>query len=233
MPKNMPKLHPQAKGGELVCGSCQWYNMDLTFVPDCRKTREVESSTPACTEHVRRMPDEFGSISHNDKYIVGMREILRKNMFKLDSSKFVTELQSYLNICKDMENINLGSTEDILTLRTALQNIISFRSRVSQITTSTMDQHYEMERVQREILLWLYSKYISFRELKNEGARKAALDRIIPELVTVQIGIDKVMDISKQIYDVLDKTDWTLRSAIGISEKLWFRESGPKNKSIV
>lgn len=216
-----PRDHPQAKDKNLTCGTCQWFSAGFKG-GSCRKLRGVEISSIACVEYTERLKDVFHEITQ-DKYIQGIKDSFNHPRWKIDTS-LLEELRGYI-ISDDLLSKRYGTQQDLEAVAVALKKVIAYRSRVSTIYTSILDLHYELKELQSHINLWLYSKYAKVRELKNDTMRKAAIERLVPEMVAVQKDIDKTLALAKYLDEKLGENDWTLRAILSSAEKLWYSTS--------
>lgn len=219
-PKDMPPAHAEAATKKLVCGSCQWFNSGLDG-NNCRKLRDVEVDTIACVEFTTLLKDQFHEVAR-DKIILQIREMLRHNRFKVDTS-LLEELRGYV-INEDFTKYKYGTQQDIATMQRSLMQVVSYRARVSFIYTSMIDVQVELETELRQAKMWLYSKYKVMIDLKNEEMREAALHRLLPELIPITASINKVILTSKYLDEKLDKNDWTLRAILDSVQKSHFKE---------
>jgi len=222
MPKKktqeMPPVHPEAEAKSLMCGSCQWFISGFNG-NNCQKTRYVTFDTIACREFTLPLDDPFFPIVQ-DKYIQGVRESIRSPRFTIDNSILV-EMQGYI-IDDDFTKYRFGTKQDLEAINITLKKIIQLRARMSTLFTSLIDIKYELEELLDHSNLWLYSKYASIRELKNENMRKAILLRIIPEVIDISKNLEKNMATAKYVERHLENNEMTLAKILGSSEKLWF-----------
>lgn len=218
MPKNMPAVHPDAEIKQYQCGGCQWFSAGFQG-KNCQKLREVVVDTPACVEYTLLLPD-YLALAAKDKYILQIRESLKHQKYTT-ADILLDELKGYI-VQLDSRPFDYGSRQDIVDIITALQKIVSYRSRVSIIYTTSIETKYEVEEMQRYIQLWLSSKYTVYRDLKNEMLRTAAVDRLVPELLPLQKNLSKVQSTAKYLDERLDSNDWTLRAILTTAEKLWY-----------
>jgi hypothetical protein len=216
---DMPPKHPEADLKSLACGSCQWFAAGYGGA-NCRELRKVRPDTPACTEFELPMEDPF-SAAVRDKYIQGIRRQVVSERFVVESG-ILDELRSYIR----EENLNkyrFGTQQDLEGVCTYLKNIVYFRARVSNIYTGLLDVKHEFDEIASHASLWLYSKYAPVMQgLRNEAARKAALHRILPEMIEVQKQIDKTMAAAKHVDDFLDANERACSKILSSSERLWF-----------
>ena len=122
----------------------------------------------------------------------------------------------------DFTKYRFGTKQDLEMMNITLKKIIQLRSRISTIYTSLLDTKYDFDELQNHSNLWLYSKYESIRDLKNDGMRKAVLMRIIPEIIDINKTIEKNIATAQYIEKHLEKNEATLTKILGSSEKLWF-----------
>lgn len=214
---NYPKTHPDKK---LKCGSCQWFLSGYNG-NNCRRVREVEADTQACVEFTAFLKDPFHALSQ-DKYILSLKEALKAARFRL-SDDVVEELKGYI-LDQDFNDYRIGTDRDLQRLHESLLLIIQYQARVSQIFTMIIDTKHELEKIQRHFLMWLSSKYTVYKDLKNESLRKAACDRILPEIIPIQQNIDKVYSLAKYADETLEKNDWRIRAILGSADKHKFIE---------
>jgi hypothetical protein len=230
--KHYPKVHPEAISGDMVCGQCQWFVSGFKG-QNCKTVREVVVDTPACVEFVPHVSDFYEEISLADKYIIGIRQAMLSNKFKLDESTLIDELKSYM-VEMDLRHKPYGTQQDLEAISQAIRQIIAYRSRVSSIYTSVLDLKHELEELMRHASLWLYSKYSNLQELKNESYRKAAFDRILPESIQLSTTLEKLSAVARYVDEKLDGNERALGKIISSAEKLWFsKEKFPTSKSIV
>lgn len=216
--QEMPPAHPEAEAKSLMCGSCQWFTAGFNGI-NCQKTRNVYFDTVACREFTLPLDDPFFPIVQ-DKYIQGIREALKTPKFIIDESILV-EMRGYI-IEDDFTKYRFGTKQDLEMMNVTLKKIIQLRSRISTIYTSLLDTKYDFDELQNHSNLWLYSKYESIRDLKNDGMRKAVLMRIIPEIIDINKTIEKNIATAQYIEKHLEKNEATLTKILGSSEKLWF-----------
>lgn len=216
----VPQTHPEAEVKNLTCPSCYWYTMGFDG-RNCQNVRNVSSSTLACIEylHPMDMQDPFMPIIQ-DKYIQGIRQVLKSNKFKIDPS-VLDELRGYI-IEDDFSSYRFGTQQEIEAIANTLKKVIQLRSRTSQLYTSMIDIKYEYDELQTHCLLWLYSKYAIIRDLKSEGMRKVIVSRIIPESIHIGKNIDRNIMTAKHVDEKLESNERTLSKILGSSEKLWF-----------
>jgi len=174
----------------------------------------------ACREFTLLLDDPFCDIVLKDKYIHGIREKLRSPKFLIDESILI-EMRGYI-VEDDFTKFNFGSKQDLEAISVTLKKIIQWRSRISTIFTSLIDVKYDFEELQNHSNMWLQSKYSCIRELKNEGMRRAAMMRILPESIDINKTIEKNLVTAKHIEDHLENNERTLSKILGSSEKLWF-----------
>jgi hypothetical protein len=218
----MPPTHPEAATKDLTCGRCQWLNSGFNG-QNCFLSRQVELTTPACIEFTERLKDPFHEILR-DKYILGIREALKTRKYNLNES-LVDELRGYI-VEDNLSDLNYGDSKDIVRLSRILGEIISHRGRVTTIYTQALETKYDMEEMSDQISLWLYSKYAVIRELKNEVQRKAAENRLLPELMPIRKNLHKVLDLAAHLDNRLDATERTIRTILDSTEKLWYSKEG-------
>lgn len=218
MLKNMPSQHPEAEAKNIMCGSCQWFSAGFNG-QTCQTTRNVKTTTLACSEFTSVLNDPFFNITQ-DKYIQGIREVLRSKKFKIDNN-ILDELKSYI-INDNFSKYRFGTVQDLEASNLALKGIIQLRARVSTIHTSLMDIKYDFEELNNHCQLWLYSKYESIRDLKSEAMRKVILYRLLPEIIHIQKDLDKCLATAKYVENHLECNEQTLIKILNSSEKLWF-----------
>jgi hypothetical protein len=215
----MPKVHPEAISKNLSCGSCQWMTAGFDG-KNCQKTRDVEISTVACIEYTSKLPDIFYDICR-DKYILGVREVLRNKKFSINESVIDEIKNNILN--DDFSKHQYGTKQDIESLQKGLLKIVSFRSRVSNLYTTSIDMKYNLEELENHVNLWVYSKYESIAQtLKNDQMRKSALYRLAPEFLEIHKKLNKMLAVLKYVDDKLDSNDQTLRAVLNSADKLVF-----------
>lgn len=217
---NYPGQHPEAEAEDVRCGSCQWFKAGFGASGSCQKNRDVTESTYACIEYTQPLLDSFQDIAA-DKYILGIRQKLRSNTFRLDGESILEELRSYI-IEQDLSKSKLGTKQDLIEINNYLRRIIANRSRVSTIFTSLIDTKHELEELEHYAELWLYSNYAKMTNLKNESMRRSAIFRILPELVQIRKNLKKLMATGEYIDKKLDTAEHTLAKIMGSSEKLMF-----------
>jgi len=222
-----PKVHPEAASRGWVCGQCQWFASG--YNQTCEKLRAVEIDTPACIEFTAYLEDYYHEII-DDKYIHGLRAALRGNRFKINETALLEELKQY-NIDVDLAVNKLGTLQDMEAITGAIKTIVGYRSRVVAIYTSLLDLQHDMEEMMSHASLWLYSKYETMRDLKNEGMRQAAFDRLLPEKIAIQKNISKLVATAKYMDEKLDSNERALGKILSAAEKMWFsREKTPPTK---
>ena len=214
----IPERHPEAEAKNLMCGSCQWFASGFNG-KTCQKTRLVEYNTLACKEFTLPLYDPFFEIT-GDKYIQGIRDVLRSNKFKIDDS-ILAEIRSYI-VEDNFNKYRFGTSQDLECINLALKKIIQLRARVSALFTSMLDIKHEFEELHTHSQLWLYSKYALVRELKSEGMRKIIINRLLPEMIHISKNIDKNLATAKYIENHLECNEQTLIKILNSSEKLWF-----------
>lgn len=222
MPKNMPETHPEATSKKLVCGSCVWYRAGYKGIT-CQKTREVELETPACVEYQATKSDPF-MLYARDKYILAIRAELRESS-RLDLyEKMRKEVSSYL---VDIDNINLGigQHQNALALQTALQKIVGFRYRVSEVFTMMSDVQSDLDAMMEKTYTWLVSNYPEIRDLKNEKLKQTVVQRCVPELFDVINEVNKTVNVAKYIDQKLDKNDSTIQAMLKSVSSTYFSPS--------
>ena len=217
---NYPGQHPEAEAEDVRCGMCQWFKAGFNNSGDCNKSRDVQADTYACVEYTQPLLDSFQDIA-TDKYIIGIRQKLRTNRFRLDGESILEELRSYI-IEQDLTKSKLGTKQDLQQVNGYLRLIIANRSRVSTIYTSLIDNRHELEELEHYAELWLYSHYAKMTNLKNESMRRSAMFRIIPELVPIKKTLKKLMATAEYIDKKLDTAEHTLAKILSSSEKLLF-----------
>lgn len=222
MPIGMPRSHPEAESRKLACGTCQWFNSGFQN-KTCRVTREVVVDTVACVEYTERMPDLFYNLLQ-DKYFQGIREELRHNRFKLNES-ILTEIRGYI-LNNDFQNFRYGSKQELESVAKALLQIVGYRARVSTIHTSLIDMEHDLEELLSHVWLWMYAKHPMVKELKNDTMRKAALDRVLPEVMPIKRNLYKALALAKYVDERLDKNEWTLRTVLESAGKLVYSREG-------
>jgi len=217
--QEMPPKHPEAESKGLICGACQWFSAGFNG-NSCQKTRLVEFDTMACREFTLPLDDPFHEIVIKDKYIHGIREDLRRPRFNIDES-ISEEMRGYV-IDTDLTKYSFGSVQDMEAISDTLKKIIQYRSRLSSIYTTLIDVKYDFEARQQHYNLWLNSKYACIRELRNDTMRKAAMARILPEIIDISRSLEMNLALAKHAEEHLENNERTLSKILGSSEKLWF-----------
>lgn len=213
-----PQQHPEASKKSYTCGSCVWFTQG--FAGTCQTYRGITVSTPACVEYQQPSPDPLDEI-YRDKYIIGLRESLKHPRFRLDQS-LTQELTGYL-LDEDLTRLHAGTLQDLTAIMDVLRKILSFRSRVSTIYTSVLDVKHELQEKENYATLWLYSKHSKLmKDVKNAPARKAAFDRVFPEMVSLWKMVDKLEATAKYVDDRLDANERLLTKILQSSERIWF-----------
>jgi hypothetical protein len=220
----MPPEHPEAKEKALTCGLCQWFQSGYNG-QTCYKTRNVSVTTVACEEYTVKFQDPFHEMS-KDKYIQGIRDALKHNKFKVNEA-LITELQGYI---VNLDAVKHNDSNDLIRVNGSLTTIVAYRSRVTTIYASALEVKSALDEIRSAIDLWLYSKYSTMRDLKNENMRTAAINRIIPEMVPIHTGLNKVMKLSEYLENRLDANEKTIRSLLESVQKLWFSKEGAYGK---
>ena len=187
---------------------------------NCHATREVEAGTYACLEYTEPLVDAFADIA-NDKYMLGIRQKLKTPRFRIDGENIVEELRGYI-IENDISGGKLGTRQDLQQVNVFLRKVVSNRARVSTIYTSLIDTRHELEELEQYSELWLYSNYPKMTNLKNESIRRAAIFRILPELIPIRKNLKKLMCTAEYIDKKLDSTENTLAKILSSSERLMF-----------
>lgn len=218
----MPPTHAEAESKQLKCGSCQWFGSGFNG-QTCFAARQVELETPACIEYVSKLKDPFHEITR-DKYINAIRDALKTRKFNL-SDTLIDELRGYV-VGDNLANLNFGDSKDIMRMSQILADIVRHRARVTTIYTQAMETKHDLEEMSDHISLWLYSKYAVVRELKNEVQRKAAENRLLPELMPIRKNLHKVLDLAAHLDNRLDATERTVRTILDSMEKLWYSREG-------
>jgi hypothetical protein len=213
-----PGKHPEADAKHIMCGSCFWFTAGFDG-KNCQKLRTVEVTTPACIEFTLPLEDPFIEIT-KDKYISGIREVLRSNKFKIDES-ILQELRSYV-IEDNFAKNRFGTQQDLEAMNLTLKRLIQHRARLSNIFTSLIDIRHEFDELIDHSHLWLYSKYSIIRDLKSENMRKTICMRILPETIAISKQLEKYMATAKYIENHLECNEQTLIKILNSSEKLWF-----------
>lgn len=220
MNKNYPGQHPEAEAEDVRCGSCQWYKAGFEMSGNCSATREVEAGTYACLEYTEPLVDAFSDIA-NDKYMLGVRQKLNTPRFRIDGANIVEELRGYI-VEHDISGGKLGTRQDLQQVNIFLRKVVTNRARVSTIYTSLIDTRHELEELEQYSELWLYSNYPKMTNLKNESIRRAAIFRILPELVPIRKNLKKLMATAEYIDKKMDSTENTLAKILASSERLMF-----------
>ena len=215
---DFPGEHTEAEVRSLVCGACQWFYSGYDG-NTCAKIRKVEPKTVACIEFTSKLKDPFSEIA-KDKFILGLRDKLRLPRYKVADS-FLIELQGYI-VDDNFGDMSYGKQQDLIALSSGLAKIISHRSRVSLIYTQMIDLQHDIKKLQKEANMWLYSKYSSIRDLKNELMRESAMDRVIPELPGVVVPLEKIIATARYLDEKLDSNERTIRAILSSAEKLWY-----------
>lgn len=221
---NYPGQHPEAEAEDVRCGTCQWFKAGFGDSGSCQKNRDVVETTYACFEYTQPLMDTFQDIA-TDKYVLGIRQKLRTNRFRLDGESILEELRSYI-IEQDLTKSKLGTKQDMQEINQYLRKIIANRSRVSMIYTSLIDTRHELEELEHYAELWLYSHYAKMTNLKNESMRRSAMYRILPELVPIKKNLKKLMATGEYIDKKLDTAEHTLAKILQSSEKLLYSREG-------
>ena len=217
----IPSKHPEEDSKNLKCGACQWFAVGYNG-SNCQKTRQVEVTTPACIEYTNRFRDPFAEIER-DKFITGVRQEVLASRSLLINENIIIEMKGYI---LEMENIiqGYGSNQDMIGLNQLLTKIVMYRARVSSIYTTALEIKHSIIKLERKANMWLYSKYAIVRDLKNELARNAVMDRLIPELTGIKIDMDRVTEISQYLDAKLNDNDRTLTNILKSTEKLWYSQ---------
>jgi len=218
MSEPMPETHPEAEAKHLMCGSCQWFASGFNG-KTCQKSRLVKYDTLACKEFTLPLYDPFFEVTQ-DKYILGIREVLRSNKFKIDES-IIAELRSYV-VEDGFTKYKFGTTQELECINSVLKKIVQLRARVSALFTSMIDIKYDFDELSTHSQLWLYSKYQLIRDLKSEGMRKIIISRLLPETIHISKNLEKNMATAKYIENHLECNEQTLIKILNSSEKLWF-----------
>lgn len=217
--ESKPRDHPEAQVKNLKCGTCQWF-MSGYGNNNCRNLRGVDITSVGCLEYTTILEDPFHEIA-SDKYIKSIRSNLASPKFKIDSTSLMEELKSYI-VDASYLNQQYGSTQDLESIDRALRTIVAYRARVSNIYTTLIDLKYDHEELINQATLWIFSKYQMVRDLKNEMARKTALDRSLPESIPLSKNLEKLLTSSKYIDEKLTQNEFTFKAILSSSEKLWF-----------
>jgi endonuclease/exonuclease/phosphatase family metal-dependent hydrolase len=218
-----PEDHPE--GSKYRCGTCQWFAVGFRGEA-CQKNRGVEVDTTACIEYKAVMQDPYKEIV-TDKYITGIRSALVKLNKRCNYTAITEELRNYQMDIDKLKN-KFGSTQDLEGIDKLLRMIISYRDRVTAVYTELLELNKEYDELTQHANMWLHSKYAIMRDLKNEAARKAATDRILPELIGTGRNITTLITTTKFMNDKINDNEFTLRAILSASEKLWFSQNAKR-----
>lgn len=213
----MPHQHPEADKKSYKCSSCQWFTAG--YSGNCQTYRGVTIDTKACIEYQQPQADSMAE-AFVDKYLIGLRESFKHPIFRLDAS-LAQELSGYL-LDESLSNMHIGSFQDLTAIQELLRKILAYRARVSNIYTSIIDIKHELEEKISYANLWLFSKHKAYKDLKNVAARKAAFDRILPEIIPIKKNIAKLEATAKYVDDRLDANERLLSKILASSERIWF-----------
>jgi hypothetical protein len=216
--QNYPGPLPETS---LTCGQCQWYSAGYNG-QNCQKTREVLAETTACPEFTEVLTDPFHAVA-KDKYVVGVRQEMKSSRFRINPDLF-DEIRGCI-VSYTFQKRDLANAHDMLQLQEYLTTIVSNRSRISSIFTHAIDVSADVEGLIDKLQLWVYSKYEIMRELKNEGLRKAAFNRLMPEYVDVNRDIQKLMETARYVDKKLQEDEGTIRAVLTSADKVWFSRS--------
>lgn len=202
------RIHPDAEKRKLVCGQCQWFATGYKGIT-CKKTRGVALDTVACEEWREGIKDPW-AIFRGDKYIQELRndlaDVIKTGVF----DSYRRELAGY-NVHIDNLDFSLGQHQSSLALQKALQTIVGYRYRVSEMFTLTIEYKKDLEKFRDKTYIWLSSTYPEVKDAKNEKSKEVALYRAVPELVELENLIEKTMDVAKYVDGKLDSNDRTIQ----------------------
>jgi hypothetical protein len=201
-------IHLDAEKMRLVCGSCSWFSVGYKGIT-CQKTRKVLLDTPACVEYKAGVKDPW-AIFKADKYLIELRKDLMSVLETKVFDTYVTEITKY-NVHLNELNFALGQHQSSFALQKALQTLVGYRYRVSEIFTTVITYKKDLEKFIEKTYIWLASTYPEVREAKNEKAKQVALYRAIPELIEIENLIEKTMDVAKYVDGKLDSNDRTIQ----------------------
>ena len=222
LPVHGIKIHPDAEKKKLVCGQCQWFAAGYKGIT-CKKERGVSLDTIACEEWREGIKDPW-AIFRGDKYIQGLRqdlaEVIKIGVF----DSYRRELAGY-NLHIDNLDFALGQHQSSLALQKALQTIVGYRYRVSEMFTLTIEYKKDLEKFRDKTYIWLSSTYPEVKDAKNEKSKEVALYRAVPELVELENLIEKTLDIAKYIDGKLDSNDRTIQLMLKSVGQTYFSPS--------
>ncbi len=216
------ELHPECSKRKLVCGSCAWFSVGYKGIT-CQKTRKVILDTPACVEYKEGVKDPW-AIFRTDKYLMELRKDLITVVEGKSFEGYIGEITRY-NVNLNELDFNLGQHQSSLALQRALQTLVGYRYRVSEIFTTVLTYKKDLEKFKEKTYIWLSSTYPEVREAKNEKAKEVALYRALPELLEVENLIEKTMDVSKYVDGKLDSNDRTIQLMLKSVASTYFSPS--------
>jgi hypothetical protein len=211
----MPPPHAEVAIG-LKCGGCVW--LDHPVSNPCRIRRGATDDTQACVEHTEKAKDQYSEME-TDPVIIRIRDLFRKPKFRVDPS-LVDELRSYTN--ENLVQFPFGSAQELEAVAMQLKKLVHYRFRVGSIQTSALEVKHDFEELYGELMSWLYSHYPTIRALKNDAQRTAVFHRLVPEILSVNKNIEKVLEAAKTTSEALEAGEWSLRAILGANEKLWY-----------
>jgi hypothetical protein len=215
---NKPQDHPNAAAKNLVCGMCQWFGNGLNG-EDCQKTRAVAFTSTACVEY-SSPSDNLYHACEQDKLIREARTQLQKPTFRL-SDTILDELRGYV-LDPDLAAHPFGTQAELNELVASIKKIVAYRARVATIYSTLVETEYNFQQLFKQAEAQLYSHYATIRNLKNDTQREAAINKIIPEVLTIRTRLKKMLATATYVDEKLKETEGSLRSVLSVSEKLFF-----------
>jgi hypothetical protein len=216
------RIHHEAEKKKLVCGQCQWFASGYKGIT-CQKQRGVLLDTVACEEWKEGVKDPW-AIFRSDKYIQGLRQDLADVIKVGVFDSYRRELAGY-NVHIDNLDFSLGQHQSSLALQKALQTIVGYRYRVSEMFTLTIEYKKDLEKFREKTYIWLSSTYSEVKDAKNEKSKEVALYRAVPELVELENLIEKTLDIAKYVDGKLDSNDRTIQLMLKSVGQTYFSPS--------
>lgn len=216
---NKPEEHVDKKNR---CGQCQWFASGYDK-KNCANLRQVEVDETACIEFTKALPDPYSHFDINDKYIATIKGKIETIEKELDFPKLSVELQSYMVFALKVD-FSPGTTQDLGSMDGFLRWLINIRPRVTSIHFQIIQSKRDFNKAQAHAETWLFAKYEMYRSLKPEANKTLMLQRLFPKMIETEESITALLKAVTQLEQLLQSTEFTVRSIFQYSERLWFSQ---------
>jgi hypothetical protein len=216
-PINMPPPHADVR---LTCDGCRWFRTGFKG-QNCRKTRQVETTTHACMEFIPYRPGVFDSIQ-SDKYVRDLEKTLEvfTDQFLKSVSKEVDQYVVVGTAPRDPESYL--TDEQMAGLAHRFQVCQSYLDRVLDLRNTLSEKRGEMQSLAKDAQAYLFGAYTeTIRGLKNDIERMAFYRHATPALYGAIDKLETVLEKLDRAYQNLKDTHFNLARTQDAALAVW------------